>query len=109
MRCVSFCTAKNYGLGELFNHFKTQKIVTKTYRNVLHAAFPDKKADIFFFSHGCFVSWNLSRIQEQALLEQIKPFSFEPLDKIEVDYFSFFMTKKHRLKLTNDLMPISSN
>lgn len=89
MRCVSFCTAKAYSLNGLSNFFKNKKFITKLYRNVLHVSVADKSADLFFFSHGCFVSWNLKRKNEQFLLQEIKPFSTEPLDRIETDYFSF--------------------
>jgi uncharacterized Rmd1/YagE family protein len=89
MRCVSFCTARTYLLGDLSNYLKTKKFQTKIYRNVLHASLPQKMADIFFFSHGCFVSWNLKGKHETALLEEIKPFSIQPLERIETDYFSF--------------------
>lgn len=89
MRCVSFCTAINYSLNRLNNHFKSKKYPTKISRNVLHVAMPEKHADLFFFSHGCFVSWNLRRTEELKVIQDIRPFSIEPLEKIEVDYFSF--------------------
>src|SRR5206468_4309940 len=89
MRCVSFCTARAYSLNGLTNLYKNKKLITKLYRNVLHISDPAEEADIFFFSHGCFVSWNLKRKNELILLEEIKPFSTEILDRIETDYFSF--------------------
>lgn len=89
MRCVSFCTAKAYSLNGLSNYFKNKKLIPKTYRNVLHIHLPEQDADLFFFSHGCFVSWNLKRKQEQELLKEIQPFSKETLERIETDYFSF--------------------
>lgn len=89
MRCVSFCTAKAYSLNDLANYFKNKKYQTKLFRNVLHVQDSEKSADILFFTHGCFVSWNLKHKQELDLLKTIKPFSKDPLDKIEIDYFSF--------------------
>lgn len=59
---------------------------------------PDKEADIFFFSHGCFVSWNLKRREELELIQAIKPFSNELLDKIETDYFSFTYGEETQLE-----------
>lgn len=91
MRCVSFCTAISYNLNELANYFKNKKLDTKLYRNVLHVHDPKIPKDIFFFSHGCFVSWNLIRKEEQVLLKEIKPYSVDPLQKIETDYFAFRM------------------
>lgn len=98
MRCVSFCTAISYSLNRINNYFKNKKFPTKLSRNVLHVAIPDKAADLFFFSHGCFVAWNLKRSQEIALLAEIKPFSNESLDRIEMDYFSFTYGDETRLE-----------
>lgn len=89
MRCVSFCTARSYSLNGLTNYFRSKKFPTKLYRNVLHVSVPHESADIFFFTHGCFVSWNLKRKNELKLLTELKQFSTEPLDRIETDYFSF--------------------
>ncbi|MBA2654291.1 MAG: RMD1 family protein [Gammaproteobacteria bacterium] len=89
MRCVSFCTAKSYSLNGLTNFFKNRKFPTKLYRHVLHVSIPNQSANLFIFSHGCFVSWNLKRKEELKLLQEIKAFSTDPLDRIEIDYFSF--------------------
>lgn len=89
MRCVSFCTAKLYSLNRLNNHYKSRKFPTKLTRNVLQVSIPAEEADLFFFAHGCFVSWNLKRKTELTTLQEILPFSTEPLDRIEIDYFSF--------------------
>jgi uncharacterized Rmd1/YagE family protein len=90
MRCVSFCTAKSYSLNALTFFFKSKKFQPKFFRNnVLYVNVPQESADIFFFSHGCFVSWNLKRKNELIFLEKIKPFSIDPLDRIETDCFSF--------------------
>lgn len=87
MRCVSFCTAKKYSLNELQNHFKSQKYQTKLYRNVLHVNQEHK--DLFFFTHGCFVSWNLKSKEERQLLKELKSFGVDPLKKIEKDFFMY--------------------
>jgi uncharacterized Rmd1/YagE family protein len=89
MRCVSFCTAQSYSLHRIANHFKNEKYQTTQSRNVLHVKISETEADIFFFAHGCLVTWNLKRSDEEKLLQIIKPFSTEPLEKIETDYFSF--------------------
>lgn len=89
MRCVSFCTAISYSLNGINNYFKSKKFATKLSKNVLHVALSDKQGDLFFFSHGCFVSWNLRRKEELALITEIRPFSTDPLHIIETDYFSF--------------------
>ncbi len=64
---------------------------TRLIRNVLHVSShkEGEATDLFFFAHGCFISWNLKRTAEIDLLKEIRPFSTEPLDKIETDHFSF--------------------
>jgi uncharacterized Rmd1/YagE family protein len=89
MRCVSFCTAISYSLNKINNYYKGKKYPTKLSRNVLNVAIPNKEADLFFFAHGCFVSWNLKRTDELAVIQEIKRYSADPLEKIETDYFSF--------------------
>lgn len=89
MRCISFCTARSYSLSGLANHFKSKRFQTKLSRNVLHVSLVNEEADIFFFNHGCFVSWNLKRKKETELLNEIKAFSTDTIEKIETDHFSF--------------------
>jgi uncharacterized Rmd1/YagE family protein len=85
-------------LNRLFNYFKAKKYGTMLYRDVLHVNKPYDGGDIFFFSHGCFVSWNLKRKQEQQLLKDIKPHSIDPIDKIETDYFSYRLGEETSLE-----------
>lgn len=97
MRCVSFCTAANYKLNLLAEFFRTKRYIAKLFRNVLYVTKQDKPIDIFFFNHGCFVTWNLSKKQEKKLIEDIKPFSIDPLEKIEMDLFIYYLDKETRL------------
>lgn len=98
MRCVSFCTARSYSLNGLNNYFKSKKYITKLARNVLQVSLPKEEADLFFFAHGCFVSWNLKRKSELLLLEAIKPYSTDTLERIEMDYFSFHYGEETNLE-----------
>lgn len=113
MRCVSYCTAKSYKLTAVNNHFKGKKYVTKLSRNVLYVAIPQEEVDLFFFSHGCLVSWNLPHNKEQALLDALKPYSEEPLDKIEKDFFSFQYGEETSLetheRLNADIITLESD
>jgi uncharacterized Rmd1/YagE family protein len=89
MRCTSFCTAGGYKLAAITDFFKAKRYVVTAYRNVLHVTKPNNALDLFFFSNGCLVSWGVGKKREQKLLEQIKLFSIDPLDKIEVDRFIY--------------------
>lgn len=90
MRCVSYCTAKGYRLTELANSLKNDSFFTKFYRTVLHATHPDyPNADIFFFPQGCVIFWGFRTRDEIILLKKVDRFAEEPLEKFEMDSFSY--------------------
>jgi uncharacterized Rmd1/YagE family protein len=113
MRCVSFCTAANYKLGSLAEFFRSKRYIAKVFRNVLYVTKQDKPIDLFFFNHGCFVTWNLRKQQEKKIIEEIKPFSIEPLEKIEMDRFIYYLGKETRLfphqRFNVDVITLESN
>lgn len=88
-RCVPYCTANSYNLAGLTHFFKKRGYNVRSSRDYIQVSRPERKADIFFFVHGCFVSWGLTKNQEQKILEQILPFSNFPLEKIESDFFCY--------------------
>jgi len=87
MRCLSFCTAGNYPLALLSDFFRARGYAIQRFRNVLHMTRPRQRGDVFFFHHGCFVAWGLSRPQEAEILTHLLDFSIDPLDKIEFHAF----------------------
>jgi len=89
MRCVSFCTAAAYDLPALANSFKKKDYIVRLSRDVLHLASSKKMSDIFIFNHGSFICWGLNKREELQWIEEVKPFSREPLPLIEVDHFCF--------------------
>jgi uncharacterized Rmd1/YagE family protein len=98
-RCVSYCTASGYDLAELAEFFH-KKYHTKVNKDLVHLTNPSKNIDVFFFVHGCFVSWGLSRQQEQKIISQVVAFANNPLTKIETDVFSYTIGDK--LSIDND-------
>lgn len=97
MRCISFCTAASYKLSALADFFRSRHYTAKVFRNVLYVTKNKQDVDIFLFNHGCFVTWGLRKKQEKKLLEQIKPFSIDPLEKIETDRFFYYIDEETRL------------
>tara|TARA_R110000868_G_scaffold184687_6_gene426350 strand:+ start:274 stop:1104 length:831 start_codon:yes stop_codon:yes gene_type:complete len=89
LRCVSFCTADSYDLLGLANFFKKKGYFTRLSRDVLHVSSLKRPGDLFFFTHGCFVSWGFKKPFEDKVLEYVKDFSSNPLTSIETDYFYF--------------------
>lgn len=89
LRCVSYCTAGSYDLAGLAGVFKRKGYVVQVSRDVLHATSTKKPTDIFFFNHGCFVSWGFNKAQEQKWVELTREYSRDSLPIIEVDQFCF--------------------
>lgn len=92
MRCVSFCTASSYDLTSLATSFKRSKAyLVRQSRDVVHISNTKKPADVFFFSHGSFVCWGLTKSQERKLIDHVKAYSRNRLERIEIDYFFFHL------------------
>ncbi|EKE01688.1 MAG: Sporulation protein RMD1 (Required for meiotic nuclear divisionprotein 1) [uncultured bacterium] len=89
MRCVSFCPTESYRLTAIAGFFRAKSYIIKQYRKVLHISYPSREGDIFIFSYGCLVTWGLSNIEEKQLLEQLNPFSTNPLPAIEIGHFVY--------------------
>lgn len=97
MRCLACCTAHQYVLKSVRAASQKKGYVAQEFHNVLHMHNPGEKQDIFFFPHGCFVSWGLSWAQEQSILENILPFSVNPLEKKESHLFTYQVGEKTTL------------
>lgn len=88
-RCVSFCTCASYDLPVLANSLNRKEYNVKLSRDVLQIKCIKNSHEIFFFNHGCFVCWGLTKRQEQKWIEYVKPFSKDLLANIESDFFSY--------------------
>ena len=88
-RCVSYCTASSYNLAGLAHFFKKRGYNVRLSRDLVQISHTRRPIELFFFIHGCFVSWGLTKNQEQKILEQIQEFATSPLDKIESDFFCY--------------------
>lgn len=88
MRCVAYCTANAYDLPALAN-IKRKGFISRLSKDVLHLSSVDTPVDLFFFSHGTFVSWGLQRKQELVWLEKLKSYSIGSLLLKETDHFGF--------------------
>lgn len=89
LRCVSFCTADSYDLVGLTAFFKKKGYVTHFSKDVLHVSNAKRSQDVFFFNHGCMVSWGNKKNFESKLIEYVKPFSIAPLSQIETDHLFY--------------------
>lgn len=89
MRCISYCPTENYKLSAIAGFFRAQGYNVKQLRKVLYLTHPQKTGDIFIFAYGCLVTWGLKKNEEKALLEQLMPFSINPLPTIELSRFIY--------------------
>lgn len=89
LRCVSFCTASSYDLMGLASFFKKKGYYTRVSRDALHVTNLKKTGDLFFFNHGCFVSWGFKKSFEDKLIEYVRDFSINPLIRIETDHLYY--------------------
>lgn len=89
LRCVSFCTASSYDLMGLASFFKKKGYYTRVSRDALHVTNLKRPGDIFFFNHGCFVSWGFKKSFEEKLIEYVKDFSINPSTRIETDHLYY--------------------
>jgi uncharacterized Rmd1/YagE family protein len=89
LRCVSLCTGASYDLLGLSAFFKKKGYFTRLSRDVLHVTNLKRPGDIFFFNHGCVVSWGFKKSFEDKLISYVKDFSIHPLIPIESDHFFY--------------------
>ncbi len=103
LRCISFCTAGSYDIVALTAFFKRKGYITRLSRDVLHVTNIKRSGDIFFFNHGCFLSWGFKKSFEDKLVDYVKAFSIHPLANIEMDHFYYRYGDKTMLE-THDRM-----
>ncbi len=90
-RCISYCTASGYNLAGIAHFFKKRGYSVRLSRDLVQVSHTRRPVELFFFIHGCFVSWGLTKNQEQKILEQLQEFANLPLEKIESDFFCYTM------------------
>jgi uncharacterized Rmd1/YagE family protein len=113
LRCVSYCTAGTYDLVRIANSFKREGYRVRLLKDVLHLSSMSTPVDLFFFNHGCFVSWGLSKRQEIKWLEILAQYSTAPIEDIEIDYFVFCFgdttTVQSHARLNADIITLESD
>ncbi|EME26157.1 uncharacterized protein Gasu_61970 [Galdieria sulphuraria] len=90
-RATSFCTAQEYRMGSLFQHFLEMGIPVELYGDVIHATYQDFEpvVDIFVFPYGAVVTWGLDEESESLVLQTVCSFERTPLSSPEMDSFRY--------------------
>lgn len=79
MRCTSYALADYFDLSAIALKYSDQSWPTP-YRDALHMRY--SQGDVFLFSYGCLVFWNLTLEEEKALVLMLEPhataFTYSP-------------------------------
>lgn len=73
----------------LASFFKKKGYYIRVSRDALHVSNLKRTGDIFFFNHGCFVSWGFKKGFEDKLVEYTKEFAINPLSRVETDHLFY--------------------
>lgn len=96
MRCTAYCTAESYNFDALLHYCRRNQRQYTRYRDVVHLAVGER-GDIYLFSYGSVVFWEVDPSQEQEMLNTIRSFEYQPLTDIEQDDFTFSYGEKARI------------
>ena len=96
--CIANCCSKEFRFTELREYFiENQRAVF--YKDALHIA--KENGDIFIFSYGVLVLWNISRDQALRILDDLKRFEVEPMENILADEF-IYSTGEETMRIHED-------
>ena len=98
MRCTAYCTCDSYEVVPLF-HFLQSSGAVQISRDLIYLTLQkNPKGEIFYFSYGTVVFWNLTKEEELEQIALIKLFEKGSLEVCEVDEFSFAYGAKTAIK-----------
>lgn len=100
-QCRTFCTADSYQMDKIYKALKNENVNLEKYRDVIHI--PLEEGNIFFFSYGCVVFWQIDDEQINYVLKKIKVFENDHIAKLNTD--SYFIVegsinKVHQREIT---------
>lgn len=90
MDCYAFCTATAYQIKPLFEFLKPNFKAT-LHRDVIHIEIPDSdsRGDVFYFSYGAVVCWNVKKDEALKFLDKALAFENQRYDEVETDEFTY--------------------
>lgn len=102
MKCTSYCTAASYRIKHLFEFLNKHYPYTKSYRDVIHAKVGD--GDMFYFSFGCLVFWNVSDVLEKEAIKQVQEFEIDTLSEPNFDQFNYQFGETTTISVESDMI-----
>lgn len=97
MDCYAYCTASYYPIKRLHAALKGQHSIALIH-NVLHLELPDQEGDVYYFSYGSVIFWDVKEETRQTLLKELREIEEEPVSEIETDYFSVKLGDKPKIE-----------
>lgn len=86
MKCTSYCTATSYRTKPLLEFLSQNYQYAKSYRDVIHVK---DSGDIFYFSYGCIIFWNVPEDIEKKAIKQVRDFENDPLAEPSYDQVNY--------------------
>jgi uncharacterized Rmd1/YagE family protein len=101
--CIAFCSATSYQTKFLFESLRS-RFKTTLYRDVIHIDVPlqNHLGDIFYFSYGAIVCWNIPKEIAFKFLEEIRPFENQRYEETEIDEFTYLYDASSLPKIAED-------
>jgi len=103
MDCIAYCTSTSYQIKPLFESLRSRFKIT-SFKDVIHIEVPLNAGtgDVFFFSYGVMVCWNMNKEATLRYLEEVKPFEYQRYDEIETDEFTYIYDANTTPKIVED-------
>lgn len=106
MRCTFYIAAEFYNLKDI-EHFYQGKANYTTYPDVF--CIYAENYNVFIFSYGSVVFWNMSSIIQTQYLDEMKAFTSSALTKMESDYCEYNYGDAFEVSEKRDTMTLNSN
>ncbi len=104
MKVSCYCTAANYQTKLLLNYLRLHHQSVSYYRDAIHIKL--NGGDIFYFSYGCMICWNITENLIQPLLTELHEFEEEPLPSPTFEIFNYHLGSTTSISPEKDLIII---
>lgn len=94
-QCKAFCSANSYQMNQLYKFLKKQNPATKSFGTVIHTPFYD--GQVFFFSYGCTVFWELKDNEIAEVFKKIRGYEDEHFAKMSDE--AYFIVEGKEAKI----------
>jgi uncharacterized Rmd1/YagE family protein len=94
MRCSYFCVANGIDLTELVRFLRKNEYTFQTFIDAVHVYDAKEQSNVFYFSNGTVVTWNVHKKKVQKKLSLVKDFLFQKVSPIEKEECLYIVGEK---------------